>query len=149
MPEPVTVETFMERVKGGRYAFAGRAHQALSRTHLTKPVKDQLKEAIALHFQLERPTKKKKVHRKSGKTAKKRPQGKKAKFGPESNKHGSANGNGENRVVTLFKLVSHRDMGPLLMRLSAKSIDEGKTLPELHEEISELFSLTSRVRNGK
>lgn len=47
------------------------------------------------------------------------------------------NGAGESRIATLVKLMINGSRKDVL-RLVAKSVDEGKTLPELHEELKEI-----------
>lgn len=51
---------------------------------------------------------------------------------------GDVNGSGEPRSVTLVRLLHHNETGEYFTRFIAKCMDEGRTLPEVHDEIQAL-----------
>lgn len=107
----------IEKVQSGKYSSVTNANRALGQIKLSNQDRARVRQAIAEKFG-----------------------GKKATNGKKHKNGADPNGAGESRLTTLIKIMQSQSRANVI-RLVAKSIDEGKTLPELHDELTELNAI--------
>jgi hypothetical protein len=116
-----TPEEIETKIKNDGYARACDAHRALYHTAFNETIRRRLHKIIDVHFEAKQGTKKQREVGKRG--------------------TGDVNGNGESLMVTMLRIIKHVEVRNLVMRLHAKAIDEGKTLPDLHADMKSILQV--------